>query len=294
MKQASQTITENYLRRLNQGREPVTFKKLSKTQKGDYFFNTSKKSVIQKLASVDFNYNEKHVKKVDFIRAQNLGIFDIMGWIKFLPGKKTVQSPVLFDHTSDIGITVLGKLTQSIEEGRKYEFHNLNLKNFFGNKLSTTPTTTAIVSDEIEEMPILSDDVIKKYIDHEEEINIKLNPKIHWPELLGANLTVDAVCTNDKCGKPVATVPGERIVTCMNGNNTMRVKNFECIFSCVLLFENISLSLPADVESQYFQEDVAKSYQRDKKIFKDMLCFLENVDCTYNSKNNIITKTSDH
>ena len=294
MKQASQTITENYLRRLNQEREPVTFKKLSKTQKGDYFFNTSKKSVIQKLASVDFNYNEKHVKIVDFIRAQNLGIFDIMGWIKFLPGKKTVQSPVLFDHTSDIGITVLGKLTQSIEEGRKYEFHNLNLKNFFGNKLSTTPTTTAIVSDEIEEMPILSDDVIKKYIDHEEEINIKLNPKIHWPELLGANLTVDAVCTNDKCGKPVATVPGERIVTCMNGNNTMRVKNFECIFSCVLLFENISLSLPADVESQYFQEDVAKSYQRDKKNFKDMLCFLENVDCTYNSKNNIITKTSDH
>ena len=44
-------------------------------------------------------------------------------------------------------------------------------KKFFGKKLSTTPNTTAIVSDEIEEMPILSDDVIKKYIDHEEEIN---------------------------------------------------------------------------------------------------------------------------
>ena len=91
--------------------------------------------------------------------------------IKFLPGKKTIQSPgktkilreaILFDHTSDIGITIWRELTQSIEEGRKYEFHNLNLKNFFGKKLSTTPTTTAIVSDEIEEMPILSDDVIKK------------------------------------------------------------------------------------------------------------------------------------
>ena len=193
---------------------------------------------------------------------------------KILPGKKTIQSPgktnslreaILFGNTSDVGITIWGELMQSIEEGRKYVFQNLNLKNFFGKKLSTTPTTTAIVSDEIEEMPILSDDVIKKYIDHEEEINIKLNPKIHWPELLGANLTVDAVCTNDKCGKPVATVPGERIVTCMNGNNTMRVKNFECIFSCVLLFENISLSLPADVASQYFQEDVMSLYQCDKK-----------------------------
>ena len=62
-------------------------------------------------------------------------------------------------------------MTQSVKEDRKYEFHNLNLKSFFGNKLSTAPTTTAIISDEKEEMPILSDDIIKKYIDHEEEIH---------------------------------------------------------------------------------------------------------------------------
>ena len=68
MKQANQTITENYLRRLNQEREPVTFKKLSKTPKGDYFFNTSKevlyksqhrltlittKNISKKLASLE-------------------------------------------------------------------------------------------------------------------------------------------------------------------------------------------------------------------------------------------------
>ena len=100
--------------------------------------------------------------------------------MKFLRGKKTIQTTgkylreaILFDHTSDIGITIQGELTQSIEDGRKYKFHNLNLNNFFGKKLFTTPTTTAIVFDEIEEMPILSDDVIKKYNDHEEEINIK-------------------------------------------------------------------------------------------------------------------------
>ena len=54
-----------------------------------------------------------------------------------------------------------GGLAQSIEEDRNYEFHNLDLKNFFGKKLSTTPTTTAIISDEIEEMPILSHNAIK-------------------------------------------------------------------------------------------------------------------------------------
>ena len=130
-----------------------------------------KGSVIQKSASVDFNYNEKHFQKVDFIRAQKLGIFGIMGWIKFLPEKETIQSPgktnslheaILFDHTSDIGKTIL----------REWE-----------------------------------------------------NPEICCPELVGTNLTVDATCTNNKCGKPVATASGERTVTCMNCNNTMRVKN---------------------------------------------------------------------
>ena len=200
-----------------------------------------------------------------------------MGWIKLLPGKKTIQSPdktnglretISFGHTGDTGITIWGELTQSIEERIKYEFHILNLKNFFGKKLSTVPTTAAVVYDRIEEMPILSDDVIKKYIDHEEEINIKLNPKICCPELVGTNLTVDAACKNGKCGKHVATVLGERIVTCMNYSNTMRVNKCECIFSCVLLFENTLLSLPADIASQYFQEDVMKSYQRDEKINK--------------------------
>ena len=61
-------------------------------------------------------------------------------------------------------------------------------------------------------MSILSHDIIKKYIDHEEEINVKLSPNICCPEFIDTNLTVDAACTNDKCGKPVATVPGERIV----------------------------------------------------------------------------------
>ena len=69
IKQENQTITENYSRRLSQEREPVPIKKLSKTPKGDCLFNTSKGGVIQKSASVDFNYNEKHFQKVDFIRA---------------------------------------------------------------------------------------------------------------------------------------------------------------------------------------------------------------------------------
>ena len=54
------------------------------------------------------------------------------------------------------------------------------------------------------------------------------------------------------------------------------------------------LSLPADIATQYFQDDVMKFYQRDEKKLKDMLYFLENVDYAYNSKNNIIIKMSNH
>ena len=43
---------------------------------------------MEKSASVDFNYNEKHFQKDDFIRAKKLAIFDIMEWIKFLRVKK--------------------------------------------------------------------------------------------------------------------------------------------------------------------------------------------------------------
>ena len=127
MKQANQTITENYLR---QERQSVTFKKLSKTPKSDYFFNTSK-GRVQKSATVDFNYNEKHFQKVDFIRVQNVGIFDIIGWIRFLHRKKTIQSPgktnslreaILFEHTSDITITIWRELTQSFEEAESTNF----------------------------------------------------------------------------------------------------------------------------------------------------------------------------
>ena len=56
----------------------------------------------------------------------------------------------------------------------------------------------------------------------------------------------------------------------------------------------MSLSLPADVAPQYYQEDVIKLYHRDGKKLKDMMSFLENVDDTYNSKKNIFTEMSDH
>ena len=45
------------------------------------------------------------------------------------------------------------------------------------------------------------------------------------------------------------------------------------MFNCVLTFNKVSLSLHAEVASDYLQEDVMKLYQRDDNFFKEMLCF---------------------
>ena len=40
------------------------------------------------------------------------------------------------------------------------------------------------------------------------------------------------------------------------------------MFNCGLTFRNISLSLPAEAASDYFQEDAMKLYQHDHNTFK--------------------------
>ena len=72
---------------------------------------------------------------------------------------------------------------------------------------------------------------------------------------------------------------------------TMRVD--KCTFNCQFAFTDLTLSLPVDVASKYFKEDVVELFRKDETGFQMTLCLLENVDFTYNSKN-IITSMTDH
>ena len=187
--------------------------------------------------------------------------------------KGTLHENVFFNHTGHVSLTVWGDLIDTIDGGKRYELHNSVLKIVFGVKLTTTTSASALVLGENGELPILLDDDFKKYIDHEDEVNAKLNPKLCCPELSGTNVTVGAACTNENCGKPIPTVLGQRVVICINCNTTMRVDKCPCMFNYVWTFNSISLSLPAEVASDYLQEDVMKLYQRDDNSSKEMLCF---------------------
>ena len=209
--------------------------------------------------------------------------------------KETLREDIFFDHMEHVSLTVWGDLIHTIDGGKRDELYELQLgpQIFGGCEINYNNFSKCIVFGSKQELPILSDDNFKKYIDHENGVNAKLNSKSCCLELSGTNVTVGAACTNENCGKPIPTVPGQRVVICINCNTTMSVDKCPCIFNCVLTLNNISLSLPTEVASYHLQEDVMKLYQRDDNFFKGMLCFQENIDCTYNSKN-VITKKSNH
>ena len=117
----------------------------------------------------------------------------------------------IFRSNGDVSLTVWGDLIDTIDGGKRYELHNLVLQFFFGVKLTTTTSANELVLGENGELPILSDDDFKKYIDREDEVNTKLTPKLCCPESSGTNATVGAACTNEICGMktPIPTVPGQ-------------------------------------------------------------------------------------
>ena len=85
------------------------------------------------------------------------------------------------------------------------------------------------------------------------------------------------------CERPIPTVPGQQVITCMNSNIIMIMGKCPCRFNCVLTFSSISLLLLAEATSDYYQ-GVMKQYQRENNALKEMLCFLEHVNHIYNSK----------
>ena len=117
----------------------------------------------------------------------------------------------IFRSNGDLSLTVWGDLIDTIDGGKRYELHNLFLQIIFGVKLTTTTSGSELVLGENGELPILSDDDFKKYIDHEDEVNTKLNPKLCCSKSSGTNVTVGAACTNENSGMktPIPTLPGQ-------------------------------------------------------------------------------------
>ena len=135
--------------------------------------------------------------------------------------------------------------------------------------------------------------MLKAYIDKDQEIKDIVNPVLCCPEVANIDVEVFPGCTNDQCAKPVTLTPGAKIVTSHHCKCTMRSDKCNCVFHCIISFDDKNLKLPLQIISSFLQEDIIEMWQRNIDTFKEKLLFMENVDYTYNTKN-VITAMNYH
>ena len=304
LKNNNRTITDSYLNNLKQAGEPLAIKKLNRGTKGVLFFNTSRGSKIQPSNNVSFVINNNSVTKINCIKSELSGEFDVIGRIGWLEGKRVVQSgnetkvlrdAVLFDESDNILITIWENLLETVDESHCYCFHGVVLKNYFGLKLSTTKSTfvDVINDDSINENINVSEEVLTQYRESRQDLNVKLNPTLCCPKIHNMCLNVYPGCTNPSCQKQVSIMPLQKSVTCVHCNHFMRADLCSSVFECKVGFERNSLKLPLHVLTEFLGEDVLKECKEDLDGFKDRLVFLENIDYTYNTKD-VITSMKNH
>lgn len=302
MKSSNQSITMAHLMDLKQAQAPLVFTNLSSSSNGVYFFNSYKDSRIENSTQVTFPFANTEDLSISQIKTHTAGSFDVIGCIKFVGDVSEVQSAhddktnflrdaLIFDEKDNMPLTIWNDLIQQIEEDKWYSFTDLNLKHYFGLKLSTTKRTTVSNVDMEVPIPSLSDDAVTQHQSHSDDIHHKLNPILCCPEISSVNIEILHCCVNKTCLQIVTTIPGKRVVSCQHCKNTMRadkvVKKFHCT---IVVGEGQSLMLPLDVLESFFN---LESSLEDVEDLKEKLLFMENVDFTINTKG-VITKMEGH
>ena len=293
MKAANQYITDAYINSFKQAGKPLTLKNLNRGSiNGIFFYNSSRGSKFQNSNKVDFVYNADHVSKIELIKQQTAGEFNFVACIKWLDkkqpvGSKFLREGVIYDKNDHMIITVWEDLLDKIQEECCYHFYNIQLKDYFGLKLTTNRSSTIVVAED--ENFTIAEEVVESYRQHIKATNKKLNPVLCCPKIQNLLLDVSPGCTNPNCRKPVTIMPKQRTVQCIHCNSTMRADHCKCNFECRLTFDanDMSLQLPLDVLITFLGKDVLNECQNDIDAFKESLLFLESVDYHYNLKGSI-------
>ena len=281
--------------------QPVEFSNLSPSStSGTFFFNSFRGSKICSSSQVSFSYDSSAITSLKEIMRQNMGTYDVVGSLKWLKesvmvttsnGELPLREAVLYDGSGDMKLTVWNDFIDSVNEATQYSITNLSLKNFYGQKLSTTKMTTFSVTDSNDASPVLSPDRYQSYLS--DEITTNVVNKLCCPEVVNLELELYPGCTNINCQKSLVLQPGIKIVTCPHCKHTMRCDRCSCVFDCKICFKEKTLVLPREVLESFLKLDVIQMGKDNMDELKEKLLFLENVDYDYNNKN-IITSISEH
>ena len=78
-------------------------------------------------------------------------------------GEIELREAILYDHTGHIKFTVWDSFIASIKETTWYNFTNLNIKLYYGCKISNTKRTQVII-DNNDSLPILPAEVMQEFL----------------------------------------------------------------------------------------------------------------------------------
>ena len=250
-----------------------------------------------------FSYTSNEKITIEGIKDQAAGTFDVSGCIKWLSdampvtinGDRTslLREAILFDKTTDIPITVWEDHFQNIDEYTWYHFTRLNLKNYFGQKLSTTKSTSITKEDTDTPIPQLNDTEIDHYVNQTNSFQ-KKEEILCCPEISHVSLEIYFACTNKECKRQVTKLPGKKIVTCIYCSRAMKSQKCDKMMNITLSFDTIDLQLSQEIISKFLDLDVMQMCSNDMDKLKETILFLENIDFTYNIKTNNIVNMTKH
>ena len=172
-----------------------------------------------------------------------------------------------------------------------YYVTNVNLKDYFGAKLSSTALANVTPVKSRKEVDWESVDV-SFYQEHKIHTQAKLNPMFCCPEMLNANIDIFPSCSSHSCKQKVTIISGEQSVKCTSCNGLMKPGSCLCTFECIVEFDDVPLNLPLEV-LESFLEDVLSTYRNNISSLVEKLLCSEEIDYKYNTRN-VITHMALH
>ena len=295
--------------------EAVTFHRLTRGNRGIFFYNSTLGSCMQDgVSAIRFKLADTDTLKIKDLCEKSSGRYTVNGAIKWLeqtkditnsntasPSKRQpkvllVRNGLIADETGEMIISVWGEHIDEIEEYQWYTLTDVNIKHFYGKKL-TTNMETSIRKFETS-LSIDWDTIdVTMYAKREETALQEANPIICCPEIDSAEVNIYPVCKNQSCLSKVEFQPGDQFVKCVKCSQRMLLEKCLSGFTATLDLSKDNavktLTVQPDVLSSFFGVDVLKDFKHNATDLEEKLLLSTSVDFTHNAKN-VITEMKRH
>jgi len=247
------------------------------------FFNISKGStyVFEEEKKMSFKKDELCTSIKD-IQTKDSGMFDVIVSIKWLADKKEVSNGsicrecIIADDTGDMSLTIWrDSLISLFEENVTYKITDLNLKNYFGLKLSTSGKTS--FEKRPKEIKITWPDLAKYRF---EESTIKNRKTLKKAELCGVVISCQLLCSGVDC-RNVLEENDSKIITCRKCKRQSFTSKCPMEVIGKLDIDDLTLNFSVNVIDDLFGEGTCSFYITKISELEKKILLLEFLDVVY-------------